>query len=91
MTTLFDAFRNKDANNLRNALAVAESNRTADLTVGTEFANRLINIQTELLNDASTALQAESSNNPINFDDRAILRNYVEKPSKGTNFFKAAN
>ena len=43
MTTLFDAFRNKDANNLRNALAVAESNRTADLTVGTEFANRLNN------------------------------------------------
>ena len=91
MTTLFDAFRNKDANNLRNALAVAESNRTADLTVGTEFANRLNNIQTELLNDASTALQAESSNNPINFDDREILRNYVENPSNGKNFFKAAN
>ena len=68
MTTLFDAFRNRDANNLRNALALAESNRTADLNIGTEFADRLNNIQTELLNDASTALQAESSNNQIDFN-----------------------
>ena len=91
MTTLFDAFRNRDANNLRNALALAESNRTADLNIGTEFADRLNNIQTELLNDASTALQAESSNNQIDFNDREILRNYVENPSNGKNFFEAAN
>jgi hypothetical protein len=91
MTTLYNAFKNRDANNLRNALAVAESNRTADLNIGTEFANRLNNTQTELLNEASTALQAESSNNQIDFNEREILRNYVENPSNGKNFFEAAN